>query len=93
MAKDWTVVIPVKRLGAAKSRLRGAVPDARHEDLALAMVRDTVAAALGCAEVADRMALQVTHNMKCLGEQVEIVQTLFQEHFPLQIGCRNGLQE
>jgi 2-phospho-L-lactate/phosphoenolpyruvate guanylyltransferase len=53
VANDWTVVIPVKRLGAAKSRLRGAVPDARHEDLALAMVRDTVAAALGCAEVAD----------------------------------------
>ncbi|MFI7547380.1 2-phospho-L-lactate guanylyltransferase [Actinoplanes sp. NPDC049599] len=48
---DWTAVIPVKSLGAAKSRLRGAVADARHEDLALAMVRDTVAAVRACAAV------------------------------------------
>ena len=50
---DWTAVIPVKSLSAAKSRLRGAVPDSRHEDLALAMVRDTVAAVRGCAAVGD----------------------------------------
>jgi len=50
---DWTAVIPVKRLGAAKSRLRGAVPDARHEELALAMVRDTVAAVGACEQVAE----------------------------------------
>jgi 2-phospho-L-lactate guanylyltransferase len=50
---DWVAVVPVKRLGAAKSRLRGAVDDARHEDLALAMLRDTVAAVIACAEVAD----------------------------------------
>ncbi|GAA3906617.1 2-phospho-L-lactate guanylyltransferase [Actinoplanes auranticolor] len=50
---DWTAVIPVKSLSAAKSRLRGAVPDFRHEDLALAMVRDTVAAVRGCAAVGD----------------------------------------
>jgi 2-phospho-L-lactate guanylyltransferase len=53
VATYWTAVIPVKRLDAAKTRLRGAVPDARHQDLALAMVRDTVAAVLACAEVAD----------------------------------------
>ena len=52
-ATDWTVVIPVKSLGAAKSRLRGAVADARHEELALAMVRDTVAAVRACAAVGD----------------------------------------
>lgn len=57
MANDWTVVIPVKRLGTAKSRLRGAVPDARHKDLALAMLRDTVAAVLGCAEVGDLLVV------------------------------------
>lgn len=50
---DWTAVIPVKRLSAAKSRLRGAVADARHEDLALAMVQDTVAAVRACAAVGD----------------------------------------
>ena len=49
MATDWTAVIPVKRLSAAKSRLRGAVPAARHADLALAMMRDTVAAVLASA--------------------------------------------
>ena len=50
---NWTAVIPVKRLSAAKSRLRGAVADARHEELALAMVRDTVAAVLACPAVGE----------------------------------------
>lgn len=45
------VVIPAKRLGAAKSRLRGAVDASRHEELALAMVRDTVDAVRACTEV------------------------------------------
>jgi 2-phospho-L-lactate/phosphoenolpyruvate guanylyltransferase len=51
--QDWTAVIPVKRLGAAKSRLRGAVPTARHADLALAMVCDTVSAVLAADAVAE----------------------------------------
>lgn len=46
-------VIPVKRLSGAKSRLRGAVADARHEELALAMVKDTVAAVRACLWVTD----------------------------------------
>jgi 2-phospho-L-lactate guanylyltransferase len=50
-AQHWTAVIPVKRLSAAKSRLRGAVDDVRHEELALAMVRDTVSAVLRSAAV------------------------------------------
>lgn len=45
--------MPVKPLVAAKSRLRGAVPDDRHADLALAMVRDTAAAVLDCAAVGE----------------------------------------
>jgi 2-phospho-L-lactate guanylyltransferase len=57
VANDWTAVIPVKRLGAAKSRLRGAVPDAWHEDLALAMVRDTVSAVLACPQVAELLVV------------------------------------
>jgi 2-phospho-L-lactate guanylyltransferase len=47
----WTVVVPVKRLGQAKSRLRGAVPGVPHDDLVLALVLDTVAAALSCRAV------------------------------------------
>jgi 2-phospho-L-lactate guanylyltransferase len=43
---SWTVILPVKRLGAAKSRLRGAVPGIDHEALVLAMALDTVTAAL-----------------------------------------------
>jgi 2-phospho-L-lactate/phosphoenolpyruvate guanylyltransferase len=49
----WTVVVPVKRLGAAKSRLRGALPAVPHEELALALAADTVAAVRACPAVAD----------------------------------------
>jgi 2-phospho-L-lactate guanylyltransferase len=52
-ATSWVVVVPVKRLGVAKSRLRGAVADARHEELALAMLRDTLTAASACPVVAE----------------------------------------
>ncbi|GAA3284929.1 NTP transferase domain-containing protein [Dactylosporangium vinaceum] len=48
----WVAVVPVKPLPAAKTRLRGAVPEAVHPDLVLAMARDTVAAALACRAVA-----------------------------------------
>jgi 2-phospho-L-lactate/phosphoenolpyruvate guanylyltransferase len=48
----WSVVMPVKRLAAGKSRLRGAVPGVRHERLALALVLDTAAAALASPAVA-----------------------------------------
>jgi 2-phospho-L-lactate guanylyltransferase len=48
----WTVVVPVKRLSAAKSRLRGALPGVAHESLAMALALDTVSAALACPAVA-----------------------------------------
>ncbi|MEO3779159.1 2-phospho-L-lactate guanylyltransferase [Micromonospora sp. B11E3] len=51
--RTWTVVVPVKRLGVAKSRLRGALPGVPHEELALALAADTVAAARACPAVAD----------------------------------------
>jgi 2-phospho-L-lactate/phosphoenolpyruvate guanylyltransferase len=54
------VVIPVKPVSVGKSRLRGAVPEASHEALALALARDTVAAVLACPEVAE--ALVVTDD-------------------------------
>lgn len=46
----WAVVVPVKRLDRAKSRLGDPVRPSRAE-LALAMALDTVAAALGCPDV------------------------------------------
>jgi 2-phospho-L-lactate/phosphoenolpyruvate guanylyltransferase len=48
----WLAVVPIKPLSAAKTRLRGAVPDRVHPDLVLAMAQDTVAAALACEAVA-----------------------------------------
>lgn len=47
----WSVVIPVKVLTKAKSRLAGLGPRRRRE-LALAMAADTVAAAVACPRVA-----------------------------------------
>jgi len=44
--------VPVKDLGRAKSRLRGAVPGVPHQDLVLALVLDTLDAALACPAVA-----------------------------------------
>ncbi|WP_344138149.1 NTP transferase domain-containing protein, partial [Luedemannella flava] len=48
---SWTLLVPVKRLLAAKTRLRGAVPDVPHEQLVLALARDTVLATLRCPAV------------------------------------------
>jgi 2-phospho-L-lactate guanylyltransferase len=48
---DWTVIVPIKLLAAAKTRLRGIVGQARHEGLVLAMAQDTIAAALAAPQV------------------------------------------
>ncbi|MCI4064702.1 2-phospho-L-lactate guanylyltransferase [Micromonospora sp. R77] len=49
----WTVVVPVKRLEVAKSRLRGALPGVPHAELALALAADTVRAVRACPAVAE----------------------------------------
>ena len=46
----WSLVIPVKRLSAAKTRL-APLPTARRAELALAFVHDCAAAALAAPEV------------------------------------------
>jgi 2-phospho-L-lactate guanylyltransferase len=54
---NWSVIVPAKRLAVAKTRLRpataelGAHEDLAHEDLVLALLADTVAAALACRAV------------------------------------------
>ena len=50
-APTWSVVVPVKRLDAAKTRLDAYGPAARG-DLALAFALDVVSAALACPAVA-----------------------------------------
>jgi 2-phospho-L-lactate guanylyltransferase len=53
---SWTVIVPVKRLPLAKSRLRGALPGVEHDALVLAMAMDTVSAALA-SPVVGRVAV------------------------------------
>src|SRR5487761_277477 len=48
---SWTVLLPVKVLARAKSRLAVLAGDRRRE-LALALASDTVTAVLGCPEEA-----------------------------------------
>src|SRR5215470_359724 len=48
----WTVVIPVKVLAQAKSRLSG-LTGTEREAMALAMAGDTVSAAVACPAVGD----------------------------------------
>jgi 2-phospho-L-lactate guanylyltransferase len=48
---SWTVVIPVKGVPAAKSRLSPAIPDDARSVLARAFALDTIAAALGARSV------------------------------------------
>ncbi|GGJ53860.1 2-phospho-L-lactate guanylyltransferase [Streptomyces brasiliensis] len=50
---QWTLVIPVKPLARAKSRLSDTAADGLRPGLALAFAQDTVAAALVCSAVLD----------------------------------------
>ncbi|MEU3144767.1 MULTISPECIES: 2-phospho-L-lactate guanylyltransferase [unclassified Streptomyces] len=50
---QWTLVVPLKPLAEAKSRLSGTADDALRPGLALAFAQDTVAAALACRAVRD----------------------------------------
>ncbi|WP_445403064.1 2-phospho-L-lactate guanylyltransferase [Streptomyces sp. LE64] len=50
---QWTLIVPLKPLARAKSRLAGSVPDAFRPGLVLAFAQDTVAAALASRAVRD----------------------------------------
>ncbi|MEU7301734.1 2-phospho-L-lactate guanylyltransferase [Streptomyces sp. NPDC007206] len=50
---QWTLVIPLKPLSRAKSRLSDTAADGVRPGLALAFAQDTVSAALACGAVAD----------------------------------------
>jgi 2-phospho-L-lactate/phosphoenolpyruvate guanylyltransferase len=56
VAVEWSLVVPVKVLARAKSRL-AALAGPHRPQLALAMAADTVAAALACPEVARVIAV------------------------------------
>ncbi|MFI8105108.1 2-phospho-L-lactate guanylyltransferase [Streptomyces sp. NPDC086023] len=61
----WTLIVPLKPLSVAKSRLAAAAGAARS-DLALAFALDTVAGALACAAVRD--VVVVTDDPVAAGE-------------------------
>ena len=69
MDRVWSLVIPVKRLTVAKSRL-APLPTARRAELALAFVHDCVAAALAAPEVA--RVLVVTADGEAAGQLARI---------------------
>ncbi|NJP51696.1 2-phospho-L-lactate guanylyltransferase [Streptomyces sp. SBST2-5] len=50
---QWTLLVPLKPLAQAKSRLSDTADDRLRPGLALAFAQDTVAAALACAAVRD----------------------------------------
>jgi 2-phospho-L-lactate guanylyltransferase len=53
---SWSVIVPAKRLTVAKTRLRpasAALPGDAHARLVLALLADTVAAAVACDRVAE----------------------------------------
>ena len=53
--RSWSVVVPAKRLDVAKTRLRPATDGLAiaHADLVLALLADTVRAAIDCPAVAE----------------------------------------
>jgi 2-phospho-L-lactate guanylyltransferase len=71
-AIPWAIVVPVKRLADAKTRI--ATSSAIRERLALAMALDTVRAALACADVAVVVAVtddeRATALLLALGARV-----------------------
>ena len=71
---QWTLVIPVKPLALAKSRLADTAADGLRPGLALAFAEDTVAAALACAAVRDVAVVTddapAGHALAALGARV-----------------------
>ncbi|MFF8670475.1 2-phospho-L-lactate guanylyltransferase [Streptomyces sp. NPDC015242] len=59
---QWTLVVPLKPLARAKSRLADTADDGLRPDLALAFAQDTVAAVLACPRV--RGVAVVTHDAR-----------------------------
>ncbi|MPZ27257.1 MAG: NTP transferase domain-containing protein [Micromonosporaceae bacterium] len=70
----WALVVPVKWLAEAKSRLRGAPVGVPHAALVLAMAQDTVRAALVCPVVVEVLVVtddpEVTAALGGLGARV-----------------------
>ncbi|MEU0374916.1 2-phospho-L-lactate guanylyltransferase [Streptomyces sp. NPDC006283] len=73
-AVAWSLVVPLKPLALAKSRLAGAADDRLRPRLALAFAQDTVAAALACPVVRDVVVVtddrRATAELAALGARI-----------------------
>lgn len=71
---QWTLVIPLKPLARAKSRLADTATDGLRPGLALAFAQDTVAAALACQAVKDVAVVTddtlAGHELSALGAHI-----------------------
>ncbi|MFI6880686.1 2-phospho-L-lactate guanylyltransferase [Streptomyces sp. NPDC050400] len=71
---QWTLVIPLKPLVRAKSRLAPTAGDALRPGLALAFAQDTVAAARACAAVGDVVVVtddaRAGRELRALGARI-----------------------
>ncbi|MGW0820875.1 2-phospho-L-lactate guanylyltransferase [Streptomyces sp. NPDC002845] len=71
---QWTLVVPLKPLARAKSRLSDTAADGVRPGLALAFAQDTVAAALACAPVRDVVVVTddplAGHELAALGARI-----------------------
>ncbi|MEU6374687.1 2-phospho-L-lactate guanylyltransferase [Streptomyces sp. NPDC046909] len=71
---QWTLVIPLKPLARAKSRLSDTASDGLRPGLALAFAQDTVSAALACPAVADVAVVTddplATRELTALGARI-----------------------
>ncbi|MFC4502087.1 MULTISPECIES: 2-phospho-L-lactate guanylyltransferase [Streptomyces] len=71
---QWTLVIPLKPLALAKSRLADTASDGLRPGLALAFAEDTVTAALACAAVRDVVVVTddplAGHVLAALGARI-----------------------
>ncbi|MFC0600733.1 2-phospho-L-lactate guanylyltransferase [Streptomyces palmae] len=71
----WTVVVPLKPLPQAKSRLAEAVRDGWRPALALAFAQDTVRAALACGRVGGVVVItddpHAARELAALGARIE----------------------
>jgi 2-phospho-L-lactate guanylyltransferase len=72
----WAIV-PVKRFDAAKLRLAGILSSERRSELAEAMLRDVLAAASGCVEIAGLLVVTCDEGAAGIagGFGVELLQT------------------
>ncbi|WP_328343767.1 2-phospho-L-lactate guanylyltransferase [Streptomyces violaceus] len=67
---QWTLVVPLKPLAQAKSRLADTADDGLRPGLALAFAQDTVAAALACPAVRD---VAVVTNDALAGRELAVL--------------------